>query len=143
MYLAIATVVKKNIIICYNFTNVCSEQESTRPADLRLPSDRDSIRLHDILSANNSIFQTITVLQVTRSCCRGLYSLFFPSNSRAKAPILAEIGAVGQTAYSNLKRAAREGVVRLPTSLVIEIGMDIIMICGGCGDGRDVYHGRN
>ena len=100
----------------------CLLQDSNRPPDLRLPPVEESTRLHGILTSANTIHQSIVILQLTRTCCPGIYPMFFAPSSRNRAPILDHIGAVGKEAYGNIRRAVHDGAVRLPKRLAIEIG---------------------
>lgn len=89
---------------------------------MKVPCEEYGTRLQYILSTCNTTHQRLSTLQATGTCVPGVFPLFFPPNTMARAPVLQEVGVVGPELYRLIRKAASEEKVLLPKNLILRRG---------------------
>lgn len=81
-------------------------------------SDRDEfVRLVDRMST----YKKIQLCICTSKAVKGIFPLLFPSKHDVSTARFAEVGCMGEAAYSSLRQALKEDTLHLPSKLVLDL----------------------
>jgi hypothetical protein len=104
---------------------LCSPGESP---DLFLRDEGELSRLSKSVGMfRSSVSQIFKFCQTTKTVMPGLFPLFFCPQGQNSLPILSKIGCVSDS-YGLLRTAAQEGPVRIPRSLNIQVGGNLLKV---------------